>query len=144
MLRRMVGSDRFWSGLGEYYRRYRDGHATTADFRRVMERMSGQDLEWFFDQWLRRPGVPKVEGSWRYDLASRKLVVELRQVGPGEPFRMSLDLGLSLKGGATRLETVELRERSGRFDLAVAEPPSRVVLDPDTWTLVELGTFERR
>ena len=33
MLRGVVGTDTFWAGIREYYRRYRDGNASTADFR---------------------------------------------------------------------------------------------------------------
>jgi aminopeptidase N len=58
MLRRDVGDDAFWHGLQEYYRRYRDSNATTADLRAVMEQISGRDLQAFFDQWLVRPGHP--------------------------------------------------------------------------------------
>ena len=42
-----------------------------------MEEASGQDLGWFFDQWLNRRGSPTVEGSWSYNAASKKVMVEL-------------------------------------------------------------------
>src|SRR5262249_4205247 len=58
------GTDMCGTGPRDYYRRYRDNSASTADFRRVMEEASGQDLGWFFDQWLYRPGSPVVEGGW--------------------------------------------------------------------------------
>ena len=67
MLRHEVGTEHFWTAIREYYRRYRDGNASTADLRAVFEQVSGKPLEWFFTQWLTRPGVPKLEGSWRYD-----------------------------------------------------------------------------
>ena len=61
MLRGLVGDEAFWAGIRAYYRRYRDGNATTDDFRREMEEASGQPLDWFFRQWLHRGGSP--EGS---------------------------------------------------------------------------------
>src|SRR6185503_10652625 len=61
MLRGQVGTEKFWAGIRDYYRRYRDGNASTADFRRVMEENSGQDLGWFFEQWLYRAGSPAEE-----------------------------------------------------------------------------------
>src|SRR5690554_1879840 len=54
MLRRHVGDEAFFEGLRTYYTRYRGHNATTADFRRVMEEVSGQDLGAFFAQWTRR------------------------------------------------------------------------------------------
>ena len=72
MLRGQIGTDKFWAGIRDYYRRYRDTNASTDDFRKVMEENSGADLGWFFDQWLNRAGSPVVEGSWRYDAGSQE------------------------------------------------------------------------
>ena len=63
MLRGIIGTEAFWTGIRDYYRRYRDRNASTADFRQVMEQASGQQLSWFFDQWLNRAGIPAVTGE---------------------------------------------------------------------------------
>ena len=73
MLRREVGDEKFWGAIREYYRRYRDANASTAELRAVFEQVTGKELEGFFSQWLTRPGVPKIEGSWRY-LPAKKAV----------------------------------------------------------------------
>ena len=52
MLRGQIGTEQFWAGIREYYRRYRERNASTDDFRLVMEQASGLELSWFFDQWL--------------------------------------------------------------------------------------------
>ena len=52
----------FWAAIREYYRRYRDGNASTADLRAVFEQVSGKPLEWFFTQWLTRPGRAEARG----------------------------------------------------------------------------------
>ncbi|MDP6610542.1 MAG: M1 family metallopeptidase, partial [Vicinamibacterales bacterium] len=144
MLRGVLGTDEFWSGIREYYRRYRDSNASTDDFRRVMEEVSGQDLAWFFEQWLYRGGVPRVEGSWRYDADGRRVEIELRQTQAGDPFRLPLGVGLAVEGQAERrVERIELGERTGRFTIAVDEAPQTVAFDPDLWVLME-ATFERR
>ena len=67
MLRGVIGTEKFWAGIREYYRRYRDSNASTDDLRRVMEEAGGTDLDWFFRQWLRRAGSPVVEGGWKYN-----------------------------------------------------------------------------
>lgn len=51
-LRDMLGEDTFRRGLREYYQRFRFRQVTGADFRAVMETVSGQDLEGFFHEWL--------------------------------------------------------------------------------------------
>jgi dihydrolipoamide dehydrogenase len=41
MLRGLIGDAAFWKGIRDYYQRFRDGNATTADVRRAMEQASG-------------------------------------------------------------------------------------------------------
>jgi len=67
MLRAEVGTETFWTAIREYYRRHQNQNASTADLRAVFEQVSGKNLDWFFAQWLTRPGVPRLEGTWRYD-----------------------------------------------------------------------------
>lgn len=55
ILRAQIGTDAFWAGIQDYYRRYRDMNVSTDDFRHVMEEHAHTDLKWFFDQWLKRP-----------------------------------------------------------------------------------------
>ena len=64
MLRGIIGDDAFWSGIQDYYRRYRDKNASTDDFRRTMEEASGRDLTEFFHQWLYQGGALEYEGGW--------------------------------------------------------------------------------
>jgi aminopeptidase N len=87
MLRREIGTDQFWSGIREYYRRYRDRNASTDDLRQVMEQVSGRDLRPFFAQWLTRGGNPHVEPSWTYTAADQRLELTLRQIQPGDSLR---------------------------------------------------------
>ena len=42
MLRGQIGTDKFWAGIREYYRRYRDSNASTADFQRGDGRSLGR------------------------------------------------------------------------------------------------------
>ena len=79
MLRRQVGDDAFWSGIREYYRRFRDGYALTEDLQAVMEEVSEQDLGEFFHQWVYTPGHPILEGQWSYDSASGSLHLSITQ-----------------------------------------------------------------
>ena len=141
MLRHEVGDDVFWDGIRDYYHQYRDGNADTEDFREVMEEVSGKDLAWFFRQWIHRPGQPHFEGSWRY--ADGALTITLRQTQPGPPFRVPLEVGL-FTGDALlpRIEALDVDEAEETFTLPLDAPPSRVVLDPNTWVLMTADFVE--
>lgn len=144
MLRARIGTDAFGAGIREYYRRYRDGNASTDDFRLVMEAASGQPLGWFFRQWLNRPGVPRLAGSWRYDAAAKQIEVRLEQTQPGEPYRLPVEIGITAtEPSPPRLERVDLDGARGTFRLGCDAEPAGVVLDPGTWLLMEAGPFAR-
>jgi aminopeptidase N len=145
MLRGLMGDEAFWRGIRDYYARYRDGNATTDDFRRTMEEASGRELGWFFDQWLRRGGLPALEGSWRYDVAAHSLEVELRQLQPGEPFRLPIDLALVGEGtGEPAAARIELLEKNQTFRLPLEREPREVRLDPQQWLLTDAVRFTMR
>lgn len=144
MLRGTIGTEHFWAGIREYYQRYRDRNASTSDLRQVMERQSGTDLSWFFDQWLNRPGMPKLSGGWRYDAAAKQITIELSQVHTGLPYRLPLQVGIAGATGAPRMERIELKDRAGRFTIAADTEPVSVTLDPDSWMLMEASDFARK
>ncbi|MFH1764049.1 MAG: M1 family aminopeptidase [Gemmatimonadota bacterium] len=137
MLRWEIGTENFWAGIREYYRRYRDSTATTADFVSLIEEISGKELDWFFDQWLHRTPSPALEGSWRYDAASGRVEVELEQTHPGAPYRLELEIGVTeAPGQDARIEVIQMTEKQQRFQLEVGGEPRSVALDPNSWALI--------
>jgi aminopeptidase N len=145
MLRNEVGTENFWTAIREYYRRYRNANASTADLRAVFEQVSGKQLDWFFTQWLTRPGVPKIEGSWRYDAIKKAVEVTVTQSQTDSPFRVKLDVGIVAKAGdLPKVQTVELAARQGVFTFPADGIPAAVALDPNTTLLMDAGQFVKR
>jgi aminopeptidase N len=146
MLRAQVGTETFWAGIRAYYRRYRDANASTDDLRRVMEEASGQDLQWFFAQWLHRNWSPRLSGTWRYDAASHQVVIELTQGQRGDAYRLPLEVAITpdSAGAAPRVVRVEMTQQAQRFEINEARAPREVVLDPGTWVLMEPPAFRKR
>jgi aminopeptidase N len=142
MLRHQMGTEAFWAGIHDYYQRYRNSSVTTDDFRRVMEEHSGLELSWFFRQWLARAGSPVIEGDWHYDATAKHVVLDLTQTQPGEAYRLPIEVGLTI-GGTRKIEKVELAQKQERFELAADNEPADVVLDPDTWALMEVRFGKR-
>jgi aminopeptidase N len=144
MLRGTIGATQFQAGIREYYRRYRDRNASTDDFRQTMEQASGMELGWFFDQWLRRAGLPKLKGGWKYDSAAKQIQLELEQTQPGAPFRLPLDVSVAAAGGTAVVHRIELGAATGRFTIASSGEPESVTLDPNTWLLLESAELVRQ
>jgi aminopeptidase N len=138
MLRGEIGTERFWDGIRDYYRRYRNGSVSTDDFRQVMEQASGVSLQPFFAQWLTRGGNPELAASWRYDAVRRVVVLTVAQAQTGAPYRLRIDVDVVADAGAERHQVV-LDGRSVRVELPAGTPPARVVVDPDTWLLADIS-----
>jgi aminopeptidase N len=141
MLRHLVGDEKFFEGVRDYYRHNRDRNALTDDFRRALELRSGRQLEWFFREWLHEPGFPAYEAAWHWDARAKSLRLRVRQTQKGAPFRMPLDLELRVGGEARRM-TVDVKERDSSFDFKLDAKPDSVALDPDEWVLKTLALRE--
>ncbi len=79
MLRNELGDDLFFKGLRHYLYRHQGRLVETADFKKAMEEASSQDLTFFFDQWLYRPGHPLFEVSWNYDDKNHEVILDVAQ-----------------------------------------------------------------
>ncbi len=145
MLRGVIGQDAFQRGIRTYYARHFNSNATTADFRRAMEEASGQELGWFFEQWLYKPGTLKVAGSWTYDAAAKQVRIALDQVQTdGSMFTMPVEIAVYSKGQPLpAMERVQVRAQSNVFTISAPVEPDSVRLDPNLWVLMD-ATFEKR
>ncbi len=145
MLRGIMGEELFWEGIRAYYSKYQNLNATTADFRREMEEVSGRDLEVFFDQWLYKPGAMVIEGGWEYNKIRQELEISLNQVQKdGSLFEMPIQVAIYKQGEKVRLiKTLEIKEKTNSFSFALDFEPEKVILDPDSWVLME-STFNKK
>ena len=139
MLRGVVGTENFWKGIRVYYQKYRDSHATVADFRRVMEEVSGKDLSVFFDQWLYKPGTLKYKGNWRFDANKKQITINLDQVQTdGSFFKMPVEIAVYYPGqNKPQMETIQADARANVFSINVTAEPEKVILDPNMWILMD-------
>jgi aminopeptidase N len=141
MLRRVVGDEKFFEGVRDYYRAHRDGNALTEDFQHAMELRSGQKLDWFFRQWIYEPGFPAYDAAWSWDEPSKRLRLRVRQTQAGATFRMPLDVEFKQGGGARR-EVVEVSGREQTFDFKLERRPDALAIDPHEWVLKSLTLRE--
>ncbi len=143
MLRGIIGDDAFWRGVQAYYRNHRDRNATTDDFRRAMEEASGRDLSQFFRQWLYRGGKLEYQGGWSY--GDGVLRVELNQVqNDTNFFQMPVQIGIYFDGEPQpQIELLQVNDQQNTFTMALDREPADVVLDPNTWVLMQ-AEFVRR
>jgi len=139
MLRDQIGTAAFWRGIRLYYQAHMNGLASTADLRAAMEQASGQDLSWFFSEWLTRSGVPTIDGSWRYDAAAKQIVVTIRQTQNADPYRFQMGVGVIQTAGALpRVTEAQVKERETTISIPADAAPVSVVFDPNVALLAEI------
>lgn len=125
MLRVMLGEDAFWAGIRAYTAGHARGLVDTADLADAMEAASGQELGWFFQQWVDLPYVPELTVSSRW--ADGGLTVTVAQATGAARPAYTLPVEVEVAGELHRAwltgEDVELR-------VPMAAPPAYVAFDP--------------
>ncbi len=144
LLRQEIGDEPFWRGLKAFVSSYRNRPADWKSIEGVFSRESGQDLRWFFEQWIERPGAPVV--SLRDVRARRvkgeggretwRLVVQIEQ--SGKPFRMMIPVRIVMKE-STEIKSIALSlSQTSIAEFVVPDQPLRVELDPNLMTFRRL------
>jgi aminopeptidase N len=118
--------------------RYQFANVRTADFQRVAEEVYGSSLEWFFQQWIFRTGIPKLEYGWSKSQRSSswELRIAIRQTQPEPPFILPMDIQVY---SASKKEVFSrtIQSRDSTFVFLLSEEPTSVFLDEDEWILKE-------
>ena len=142
MLRHKVGETMFFDILKSYASNDSLSYnaASTSDFQKVCEDISGLDFEQFFQQWIYGERYPKYELSWWHE-GNGIYNVKIDQVQSYNFFSMPIDLKFSGSAGPSLVDTTiviennnssQLYEFSG-FNFLV----ENVMLDPENWILKE-------
>ena len=94
----------------------------------------------FFQQWLYKAGTLKYSGNWQYDSKGSQVRITLDQVqNDGSLFKMPLEIGIYFAGqDRPQIELVQVNERSNVFTINVDAEPGNIILDPNTWLLMEV------
>jgi aminopeptidase N len=73
MLRSYLGEGLFWKSINYYAHKHAFQNVETNDFKIAIEEATGYNLDWFFNQWVYKPGYPEFNVSWSWD-ADAKLI----------------------------------------------------------------------
>src|SRR5213595_314737 len=160
MLLRYLGSERFWASLHLYLDRHALGNATSDDLRQAVLDATGENLDWFWSQWVYDAGHPRFVVTAAYDTTARKLTLTVKQAQPDSAppppapatgdstapryrtaavFHMPLTIRVGTRGGdLVRRAQLTAREQTVSFP-ALAGPPTMVVFDDGNTILKELS-----
>jgi hypothetical protein len=130
MLKDMLGGERFFSGLREFFARYKYGAARTGNFVAVLSEVSGQDLKPFFDKWFGSHLLP--DAKIRHDLKreGNDYLLKFTVTQHTEPFVFPLWVEWTEDGKRVKkMIVVDRKEQEVEFKLA--QKPKNIRINPD-------------
>ena len=142
MLRHKVGENMFFDILKSYASNDSLSYnaASTSDFQKVCEDISGLDFEQFFQQWIYGEKYPKYELSWWHE-GNGIYNVKIDQIQSNDIFSMPIDLKFSGSAGPMLVDTTIVIENNNSSQLYEFSGFNflleNVMLDPENWILKE-------
>ncbi len=137
MLRQKLGDNTFFEGLHNYYSAFKNSTALTSDFRKVIESVSGEELESFFHQWLWQPGHPVLELSWTQN--KNNLIINARQKQPDYLFTFPFEIKVSYNDGTSQLLTLNIQNKINMLTYHSEKEIENVAYDPEVKILFEIS-----
>ena len=138
MLRTYLGEDAFFAALQLYLNTNEYTSVEIHDLRLAFEEISGEDLNWFFNQWFLASGHPEIKVNQSYLNDELRIVVEQTQDLKTTPlYRLPLFVDVWVKGEKKRFP-MEINKARQEFIYAVDEKPSLVLFDGDQTLLADI------
>ncbi|MBC7795679.1 MAG: DUF3458 domain-containing protein, partial [Pyrinomonadaceae bacterium] len=133
MLREQVGDEMFWKSVNNYLNKHKYQNVESKDLQTAFEQTSGQNLDWFFEQWVRKAGFPRLKVEPEFDVANKKLTLKVKQTHKfdeqtSEVFRLFADVEVITPNG-TKIEKLEMTQREQIFTFDVDAKPTKIVFD---------------
>ncbi|MCS7037336.1 MAG: M1 family aminopeptidase, partial [Saprospiraceae bacterium] len=143
MLRYYVGDEAFWAALNDYLTRHAYSSVEVHDLRLAFERVTGQDLNWFFNQWFLSAGHPKLDITYNWDEEASQAIVTITQTQEaknGVPYVFDLPLKVDIYEAAGKRPTrhnIRVTKRSQTFTFDLPRQPALINVDADKTLLAE-------
>ncbi|MEW6723886.1 MAG: glutamate mutase L [Bacillota bacterium] len=135
MLHYLLGEEQFLAAVRQFYQEYAGRPATPWDFARVVSQTSGQDLLWFFDQWLdSTKSLDYRVQDLRNHIYGQKFQTTFTIINGGDAWMPYLDIRVETEEGSFD-QRVDLAGTATTVTLNTDSIVRRVILDPERWLL---------
>jgi aminopeptidase N len=131
MLRNYVGDDAFFKSLNNYLttNKFKPGEA--GQLRLAFEEVTGQDLNWYWNQWYYGSGHPELKIDYNYDDAAGKATVIIEQTQKSDKmFRLPIAIDV-YNGAAKKRYKVWVENRIDSFTFNYTQHPDLINVDAD-------------
>lgn len=137
MLRNYLGDDAFFAGLTDYLKTNEYGTGEAQQLRLSLEKISGKDLNWFFNQWYYGNGNPKLSYTSTFDPVKKMVTVSIIQ-NQGQYFQFPLAIDVYENGKPTRQNVWVAAKSKNDFSFPITKSPDLLNIDADGVLLSEI------
>jgi len=130
MLRNYLGDDAFFAGMADYLKTNEYQNAEAHQVRLSFEKVSGKDLNWFFNQWFFGNGNPKLTYSYTFEPVKKQVTVTINQT-QDQPFQFPLAIDVYDNGKPKRYNVWVNAEAKNTFDFDVSKNADLVNINAD-------------
>lgn len=138
MLRNYLGDDAFFAGLNDYLKTYEYGNAEAHQLRLSFEKVSGKDLNWFFNQWYYGAGHPKLNIKYTYEPVKKQVNVSVSQTQSGAYFQFPLAIDVYENGIPKRYNVWADAKANQSFSFGFTQQPNLVNVNADQVLLTDI------
>jgi len=137
MLRNYLGDEAFFAGLNRYLTVNAYKSAEIHDLRLAMEDVSGEDLNWFFNQWFLSKGHPVLFTEQVIDQENNTVTIKVNQAQNFGNFKIPVDLALWDADGK-HVYPITLEDASEEISFPFVGKLENVHLDDDQMLLAKV------
>ncbi|MEP7253016.1 MAG: M1 family aminopeptidase [Ginsengibacter sp.] len=146
MLRWILGDTTFFHGVKKYFNDSSIAFefATTADFKRNMESVSGKDLTKFFKEWFYGQGYPTYNVEWE-QLGNDHVKIKMNQTTSDASVGFfELPIALQFKNSTQEKTVVVDNKSNGEIFLRdIGFVADTLIIDPDYWLITKGNTSKK-
>lgn len=131
MLRSVVGDSAFFASLKVYLTDNKFGTGEIAQLRLAFEKVTGQDLNWFFNQWFLAKGHPVLKVSKKVENHELALTIEQKQDFDVAPlYRLPMKVSV-FDNGSRKDYSIVMDQSVQTFNFPIKDTLSAVIVDAD-------------
>jgi len=138
MLRNYLGDEAFFKGLNYYLNANKFDKAEAVQIRLALEKISGRDLNWFFNQWYFSNGNPKLTIASEYKPNDKKVKVTVKQ-DPSLLFEFPIAFDVIENGKAKRHQVWVGKDIETVFDFPAVTKPDVVIPNANQVLLADIN-----
>ncbi|MFL6214345.1 MAG: M1 family aminopeptidase [Blastocatellia bacterium] len=131
-LRFVLGDEMFWRAINHYVKKHAYQNVETQSLVVAIEEATGQNLQWFFDEWLYKMGQPEFEITSTYNEAAKAVKLSVKQTQKADAerpwfqspefFVLPVDIAITTASGE-HISRVWIDAKEKEFTLSVDSKP---------------------